>query len=317
VNRRRCLIPFLAAGLWAVVAPAAAPQQAAGRRQRPKPPTPDFANVQYGPYRQDVFDLWRAKSEKPAPLVIYYHGGGFRGGDKASINVQLLNRLRENGVAVAAVNYRLSDVAPFPAQMHDCARALQYLRYHAAEYNIDPTRAGATGSSAGAGISLWLAFHPDLRNPKDPDPVRRQSTRLTAAVVYGAQCSYDPRFISKLMNTNRVHEALIPFFGMKSAADVDNPKFFPLFEEASPINFATGDDPPVMLFYPQANKPLPPNSSGKQHIHHPRFGIVLKNKLDQLGVECVLLLREQYPHGTPIERYAGFFLEKFGMKPGS
>ncbi|NQT84655.1 alpha/beta hydrolase fold domain-containing protein, partial [bacterium] len=283
------------------------------RRDRPTIPTPDFANVKYGTHERNVFDLWLAKSDSPTPLVIYYHGGGFRGGDKRSVNTTLLKKLVESGVSVAAVNYRLSGVAPFPAQMHDCARALQFIRHHAAKYNLDPKRVGATGGSAGAGISMWLAFHNNLADLSSSDPVARESTRLTAAVVYAAQSSYDPRFIKKLFNTNQVESALIPFFGMAEPSDVNNAKFHPLFEEASPINHATSDDAPVMLFYPQANTPLPPNSDGRQHIHHPKFGFALKEKLDKLGVECVLKLREQYPGGAPVEEYAKFFFDKFGM----
>jgi len=284
---------------------------------RPRLPKPDHENVKYGPHARNVFDLWLAESNTPTPLVVYYHGGGFRAGDKSTLNRLLLDKLREGGVSVAAANYRLSDVAPFPAQHNDCARALQFLRHHAREYNVDPKRVGATGGSAGAGISMWLAFHDDLADPDSEDPVARQSTRLTCAVVYAAQSSYDPRFIKKLFNTDQVDRALIPFFGMKAASDVDDPKFHPLFEEASAINHATKDDPPVLLFYPQANEPLPPNSAGGKHIHHPKFGVVLKEKLDELGVECVLKFREDYPgqlraRGGPVEDYVKFFLEKLG-----
>jgi len=275
-------------------------------------PNPDFADVPYGPHPRNVFDLWLAKRPEPTPLVIFYHGGGFRGGDKTALNPELLNGLLELGISVAAANYRLSDSAPFPAQMHDSARALQFIRHHAKTYNIKPERVGATGGSAGAGISMWLAFHEDLRDPQHPDPVARQSTRISAAVVYAAQSSYDPRFIKKLFNTDQVDGALIPFFGMRDARDVDDRKFHPLFEEASVINHATADAPPVMLFYPQKNDPLPPNSPGGDHIHHPKFGFVLKEKLDTLGVECVLLLREDYPDNPPIDQYVRFFAQKLG-----
>ena len=292
------------------IARAKGPRQ---RPTRPQPPKPDHADISYGTHERNVLDIWLAKSDKPTPLVIHYHGGGFRGGDKRTVNVSLLAKLLERGVSVAAANYRLTDVAPFPAQMHDCARALQFLRHHAKKYNIDPKRVGATGGSAGAGISMWLAFHDDLAKPESKDPVARQSTRLSAAVVYGAQSTYDPRAIRKMFNTDQVDGALLPFFGMTDPSDVDNPKFHPLFEEASVINHATADDAPVLLFYSQPNTPLPPNSSGKQHIHHPKFGMVLKEKLDKLGVECVIKLREDCPGGAPVDAYAKFFFDKLGV----
>jgi acetyl esterase/lipase len=282
----------------------------AAQRERPPLPTPDHANVAYGQHERNVLDLWLAKGDTPTPLVIYYHGGGFRGGDKGSLNRDLLRMLLESGISVAAANYRLSDVAPYPAQMHDCARALQFLRLHAKKYNINPERVGATGGSAGSGISQWLAYHDDLADPSNEDPLLRQSTRLTAIVPFNAQTSYDPRVIMKLMNTDKVHEALVAFFGMKSAADVDEPKFHPLFEDSSPINHLTADDPPILFFFSQRNDPLPPNSTGRQHIHHPKFGFLLKEKADELGVECNVLLREQFPEEQPVERYVEFFKEK-------
>lgn len=280
------------------------------QNERPPLPTPDHANVAYGSHERNALDLWLAKGDTPRPLVIYYHGGGFRGGDKGSLNRELLRRLLESGISVAAANYRLSNVAPYPAQMLDSARALQFLRLHAKKYNINPNRVGATGGSAGSGISQWLAYHDDLADADSSNPLLRQSTRLTAVVPFNAQTSYDPRFIMKLMNTDKIHEALIQFFGMKSAADVDDPKFHPLFEDSSPINHFTADDPPVLFFFSQRNDPLPPNSTGRQHIHHPKFGFLLKEKADQLGVECNVLLREQYPKGQPVERYVEFFKEK-------
>ena len=114
------------------------------------------------------------------------------------------------------------------------------------------------------------------------------------AVVYDTQTTYDPRKIMELFNTTHVDEALIPFFGMRTAADVNDPGYHPLFLDASPINHLTRDDAPVMLYYSQADTPLEANSPGKEHIHHPRFGYLLKEKMDRLGIKCTLKLREDY-----------------------
>ena len=102
---------------------------------------------------------------------------------------------------------------------------------------------------------------------------------------------------------------------MKSAADVDNPKFHKLFEDASAINHATADDPPVMLFYPQANDPLPPNSTSGAAHSPPQARLRPEEKLDQLGVGCTLLLKEQYPGGAPVDEFVKFFLERFRAAP--
>jgi acetyl esterase len=279
----------------------------AAQGQQPQPPPPDHADVRYGPHERNVLDVWLAKSPTPTPLVVYYHGGGFRAGDKRTLNVELLEKLRSGGISVAAANYRLSNAAPYPAQMQDSARALQFLRLHAKRYNVDPTRIAAFGGSAGAGISQWLAYHNDLADRANSDPVLRQSTRLAAVAPFNAQSSYDPRFIKKLMNTDQVHPALVALFGMSSPADADDPRFFPLFEDSSAINHLTADDPPILVFFGQRNDPLPPNSTGEQHIHHPKFGFALKEKADRLGVPCELILREDHPKGFPVDRFVEFF----------
>lgn len=277
---------------------------------------PDFPDVHYGPHERNTLDIWLADNEVPAPLVVYFHGGGFRSGDKRSIRQKLLSSLLAAGISVAAVNYRLSNTAPYPAPMHDGARALQFLRHYAARYNIDPAQIGATGVSAGGGISLWLAFHEDLANPLSKDPIAWLSTRLSAAVVYETQTTYDPRTIMELFNTSHVDKPLIPFFGMRTAADVNDPNYHPLFFDASAINHLTADDVPVMLYYSQADKPLKANTLGKEHIHHPRFGNLLKERMDRLDIMCVLKLRENYRNspGKLVQDNVNFFVGVFNKK---
>ena len=257
-------------------------------------PTPDHANVKYGPYERNVFDLWQAKADGPTPLVLYFHGGAFTGGDKWTLRPAFLKALLRSGVSVAAINYRYSTMKPFPGPMHDSARALQFLRLHAVEYNIDPTRIASSGTSSGAGISGWLAFHEDLANPSSEDPVERQSTRLSCIALKNAQSSHDPRFIRNLFNSKHIHPALLQLFDLESEKDVDNSKYFRLFEEASPINFVTADDPPAILIYAQSKAPLPPDSPAKGHIHHPDFGFALKEKMEATGLECIVRTREDY-----------------------
>ena len=259
---------------------------------------PTHLDEKYGEHGKQAFDLYLVDSDEPTPLFIWIHGGGFRGGDKRGVNAAMVQRFAQHGVSFASMNYRLTDVGPYPMQMLDAARGLQTIRRRAKRYNIDPTRIACGGSSAGAGISMWLLYHDDLAKPRSDDPVARQSTRITCAVSIGGQTSYDPRVIQKLFSTNQVHEALIAFYRMKDDKDLNRPELARLFEDASIINHATRDDPPLYLYYPQANKPLPPNSTGQQHIHHPKFGFFLKEKTDKLGLEVVLKLREDFKGGN-------------------
>jgi len=283
--------------------------------------SPTHIDEKYGAHEKQAFDLYLIESDKPTPLFIWIHGGGFRGGDKRSVNPAMVRRYHEHGVSFASMNYRLTDVGPYPMQMLDAARGVQTIRHRAKQYNIDPTRIACGGSSAGAGISMWLLYHDDLADPASQDPIARRSTRITCAVSIGGQTSYDPRVICTLFNTTRVHEALVTFYRMKDEQDLNRPELIKLFEDASIINHATRDDPPLYLFYRQANEPLPDNSTGQQHIHHPKFGFFLKDKTDTLGLEVSLNLREDFQPGggnySPevIRHQVDWVLKHFGIDP--
>jgi acetyl esterase len=289
-SRLRLLAACLFAGLAALTLPAQEP--AGGGR-----PTPDFPDVRYGPHERNVFDLWLPKSDRPAPLVLFIHGGGFRGGDKGSISAGVLQQYLATGWAVAAINYRLTNTAPAPAAYLDCARALQHLRHHAKKWRLDPGRVASTGSSAGAGASLWLAFHDDLADPRNADPVARQSTRIVCAVVTNGQSSYDPRFAERIgiprPNFER-HAFFLPFYGI-TADEIDTPKAYARYEAAAPITYLTRDDPPVMLLYNYRNEKVTDATSLGTIVHHPLFGLALKREMDRLGIECVVQYRGDRP----------------------
>ena len=294
--------------------PAAKPAPA--KPTPPKLPPADFANVKYGPFERNVFDLWKAKSKKPTPLLVNIHGGGFLGGDKSNLGLGLLRACQEAGIAVASTNYRYSSQAPFPAPYLDAARAIQFIRLHAAEYNIDPKRVACTGGSAGAGISLWLGFHPDLADPKNDDPVLRQSTRVCCTVVYGAQTSYDPRFITKLIGPSAAaHPAILKLYGL-TKEEADTPRAYKMYEEAAPITFISKDSAPTFMFYSEKG-PLPPDAKPGAGIHHIKFGEDLKPKLDALGVECLIGDLIEYrtkPPGQQLTDTMDFLKRHFGME---
>ncbi|MCX7887531.1 MAG: alpha/beta hydrolase, partial [Verrucomicrobiae bacterium] len=196
----------------------------ASRLTAPPKPKPDLANVRYGPHERNVLDLWKAKSQNPTPLVVFIHGGGFHRGSKEGIPPRLLDGCLKVGISVMAINYRLSPEVAFPAHYLDCARAIQFARLHAKDWNIDPKRIGATGGSAGAGTSLWIGFHDDMADPSNSDPLLRQSTRLHCIAVSGAQSTYDPRTIRQWIGDAAAkHPALQGFYGLK-ADELDTAK---------------------------------------------------------------------------------------------
>lgn len=270
---------------------------------------PTYRNVSYGPHERNVIDLYLVESDAPAPLYIFIHGGGFSGGDKGNIPQDLLEILLENGISVAAINYRLSGTDPYPAAMHDSTYALQFLRYNAKKWNLDPMRVAAGGGSAGGGITFWIGFRPDLADPKSDDPVKRQSTRLTCIGSWNTQSSYDPNFIRTIISGSAyAHPALQQFF-RATPDEFETPRAMKIFAEASAINYVSKDSPPVFLWYPMPNAPMIPDLGPEEGIHHPKFGQVLKEKMDKLGVECIVRYREDVPDLPPNEISGRFFRE--------
>jgi acetyl esterase len=302
------VIRFLAAAaaLWMAAVPVAAQPKAKGAKLKP-----DQADVKYGPHERNVLDLWKAKSERPTPLVVFIHGGGFHAGSKEAVPPALIDGLLTQGISVMSVNYRLSPAVAFPAHYMDCARAIQFARSKAKDWNLDPKRVAASGGSAGAGTSLWLAFHDDLADPKSDDPVRRQSTRLTCVAVLGAQSTYDPRVIKEWVGEAAArHPALTGFYGLK-ADELDTPKAHKLYEQASPVTHLTKDDPPVYAWYNEA-RALPKDPKPGNGIHHINFGLKLKEQMDRLGIECVV--RHQDEGADPLKETVAFLAKHLKTK---
>ncbi|MDR3406435.1 MAG: alpha/beta hydrolase [Chthoniobacter sp.] len=253
---------------------------------------PTLKDVRYGKYDRDVLDVFQVKTVKPAPVLIYYHGGGWLGGDKKDVNPE---PILKRGIAVVAADYRFTtgtpDAAPFPAPMLDSARVVQFVRSKAKEWNIDPNRIALTGSSAGAVICMWIAYHDDLAKPASPDPVERFSTRVTCVLPQSGPSTLDPQLILKRIGGDHsVTGALLPFYGVKSFDELDAPDKQKLVADASAINHVTKNAPPTFMQYvfPLGGTPLPENTPINNSIHHPEFGVMLKEKLDAAGVENFL-----------------------------
>ncbi|QNN22398.1 alpha/beta hydrolase [Planctomycetales bacterium ZRK34] len=113
-----------------------------------------YATVDNTPLQLDLY-LPKNIADAPSgtPLVIWIHGGGWVGGNRA--NPPLLF-MAKGGFALASISYRFSQVAKFPAQIHDAKAAVRWLRAHAAEYGYDPNRIGVAGGSAGGHLAALL-----------------------------------------------------------------------------------------------------------------------------------------------------------------
>jgi acetyl esterase len=247
---------------------------------------PTLANVAYGSHERQVLDLYRAASDKPTPVVIFFHGGGFRGGDKRSFAKDVRPYL-EAGISVVSSNYRYSSQAIYPGPVLDGSRAVQFVRTKAKEWNIDPAQIALSGSSAGGLMALWIALHDDLADPASDDPVAQESTRVTCVVPYITACSIEPDYVRQHFGVTDFG-AILPLFGVRTAEELSRPGKAALIHDASPLTHLSPDDPPILSIYrsPLSPTPLPPDAKFGQWIHHPKFGELLKQACDSLGVAC-------------------------------
>lgn len=266
---------------------------------------PTLRDVVYGPYERNKLDFWKAESSEPTPLVFYIHGGGWGAGSKEENKGPFLNLLKD-GVSYVSINYRLArDGNTLPCSVHDAARALQFVRSKAKEWNIDPTRIITTGGSAGGCSSLWLAYHDDLANPESEDPVERQSSRVCGAAVIMPQTTIDPWLVDKRVGHSASNHSMIwASVGAESLEDLFAhwEKYKDLSLECSPLTHVSRDDPPVFMVY-SADTPAPPE---RNSIHHAEFGRIMKEKCDQLGLDCTIEF-----HGSETRQAA---LEKFMLE---
>ena len=139
---------------------------------------------------------------------------------------------------------------------------------------------------------MWLGFRPDMADPNNPDPVKRQSTRLPVIAAVDGQSTYDPRLIAKLVDEETAHTiwrmALADLFGLKKDADpFKAEQAFAKFEDSSAINFIKAGAPPAFLCYHAPLTSLPAKNQNDA-VHNIRFGLAVKERMDKLGIECVV-----------------------------
>lgn len=260
-------------------------------------------NIAYDTYERTTFDIFLPRSNAPTGLIIYIHGGGFTSGDKGWIyeSAGLQDDVRtflQAGVAVATINYRLletNEAEGVRKCLNDAKRALQFMRYHHRTLNIDKDKVVLCGSSAGAGIALWLAAHDDLQDANHADPVLRESTRVKAAALNATQAGYDieKRWVNDvfadfnlsmteltaLLGTSK----LFQMYGVDSWDAYESPEVLQYRAEVDALALLSPDDPPLWINSTSApnEKPL----SQSDLYHHPFHAREIKEYADAAGVK--------------------------------
>ncbi|MFO7735800.1 MAG: alpha/beta hydrolase [bacterium] len=261
-----------------------------------------FPDLSYGDEEEQLMDLYLPDTEKPAPFVVFYHGGGFVAGDKKEVHelldISILEDLLKNGVAVISVNYRLleekEDVGLIKP-LSDCRRALQFLRYNSEKLRLEKEKTVLMGLSAGAGSSMWVAFNKDMADSENSDPVRKESTRVNAVVAIETQATYDlvkweteiyePFGITLEMASNfGFKKTIYSFYAIDSMDELYTPEIEKYRKKVDMLDLMTEDDPEVFVFNAHQNAGHP-GADFYSLLHHPRHAEVLKNRAEETNMK--------------------------------
>jgi acetyl esterase/lipase len=213
------------------------------------------------------------KGKRPAPVVIYIHGGGWIGGDKSDGAGHLFTRdLLNKGYFIAAINYRLAPKYKFPAQIEDAKCAVRNLRANASKYDIDPNRIGVIGGSAGGHLVSLLGLS-DKNAGWDVGQYTEFSSRVQAVVDM-----FGPTDLSRML-TERGRRLVTQVFGVSGPDD-------PILKTSSPISYITSDDPPFLILQGEEDEVVP--------LYHSQF---LYDELVASGLRAQLVMVKNAGHG--------------------
>jgi len=239
----------------------------------------EYARVDGKPLLLDLY--LPAKAAQPMPVIVWVHGGAWRAGDKKRCPAI---PMAAQGYAVASINYRLTDVATFPAQIYDCKGAIRWVRAHAKEYGFDPDRIGVWGGSAGGHLVALLGTSGDVKELEgDVGGNLDFSSRVQAVAVFCGPSSFR---IEDLKGREDTQEGKTPDTIAKLLGGTiqEKPELARL---ASPAAHVTPDDPPFLIVH-GANDPIVPVQQA--HIQ----AVALK----KAGVEAVLHIDPEAGHGV-------------------
>jgi len=252
----------------------------------------DLAYVADGHERHKLDLYVPEKTDGPLPLIIWVHGGGWQNGSKDGCP-PLRNGYAGRGYAVASLNYRLSQHAPFPAQIEDCKAAIRWLRAHAREYHLDPDRFGVWGSSAGGHLVALLGTSGDVK-AFEVGANLDQSSRVQAVCDY-----YGPTDFTAIPTTPAANSAESKLLGGPIMEKPD------LAKRASPVTFVSRNNPPFLIVHGDKDPTVPINQSQ-----------LLFDALKQAGVSVQFHTVKGAGHGRgfggpEIEPMVSTFFEKY------
>ena len=242
----------------------------------------DYAGTGNPRHRLDLYFPEKPVGEKPLPLLVFVHGGGWQKGDKAIGLNRIRKFVRDGEFAGASIGYRLSGEVTWPAQIHDCKAAIRWLRAQADQYGFDPDRIAVWGTSAGGHLVAMLGVSRRVEGLEGAlGDHADQSSEVQAVVNF-----FGP---SELLTMND-HPSTIdhnapgsPESNLVGGTLQDHPE---IAKNASPITHVSSGDAPMLLVHGTEDKLVPYPQS-----------VDLRAKLESEGVTAALLTVEGGGHG--------------------
>lgn len=248
-----------------------------------------LGDISYVPNGDDAQKLDLYLPEKPAdrplPLIVHIHGGGWMGGNKFPCPVVAMVG---KGYAVASVEYRFSQKAKFPAQIQDCQAAIRWLRANAKQHNIDPDHVGVVGGSAGGHLSALVgtaggkkAFAPIGGNEEQSDRVQAVCdifgpTNFSTVMQQAA----DDKNIRNIFKFNSPSDPYSQLIGVSLEGNREKT------DAVSPVHYVSQDNPPMLILHGTHDALVP-------YAQSEEFAAALKAK----GVEVWLQTLPGSGHG--------------------
>ena len=238
-------------------------------------------------HRLDLYLPQVRPSAAELPLIIWVHGGGWKNGSKDRF--AHLNPLLQRGFAVASINYRLSQHATFPAQIHDCKAAIRYLRKNAQRFGLDPKKFGVWGSSAGGHLVALLGTSGEVSELEGNLGTVDVSSRVQAVCDW-----FGPTDLLKMNQqagaTGKIDhdapgspESLLVGAPIQEVPEKTN--------KINPIAYVTADDPPFLIMHGDQDRLVPFQQSQ-----------MLDDALKAAGVSTTLILVQGAGHGLKNQR---------------
>ncbi len=199
-------------------------------------------------------DLYRPTRDTPVGLIVWVHGGAWRAGSRADVD---LAGMTEHGWAVASVDYRLSPVARFPAQIHDIKAAIRFLRAHATEFGFPSSRIVIAGSSAGAHLATLTGVTNGHRELEGPVGNHLGTSSDIQAIVdlYGASN------LTTILQQSTPHGLSIRAPALELLLGGLPDTVPELARLASPVFHVDAHDPPLLLMHGDQDPQMPINQA--------------------------------------------------------